>query len=217
MKNKIYKYDFLIIGAGLIGALVGLALFKKNFKVLVVEKNNQSLLDQRTLAVNANSRDFLNSLGLWCELINEPIQNIIIKDEINITPLVFDNAKEPMGSVIYNKDLLLKARSQLIKNDLLIENIELDIDKIDFNQTIKLKNKCYKFSKIILSIGKNITPNKQFKKSTFTSLHKSYVGFFNHNLNHENKAYEIFTKKGPLAVLPAPSAKKIFIYFYIFL
>ena len=208
MKNKIHKYDFLIIGAGLIGALAGLALFKKNFKVLVVEKNNQSLLDQRTLAVNANSRDFLNSLGLWCKLINEPIQNIIIKDEINITPLIFDNAKEPMGSVIYNKDLLLKARSQLIKNDLLIENIELDIDKIDFNQTIKLKNKYYNFSKIILSIGKNITPNKQFKKKKFTSLHKSYVGFFKHNLNHENKAYEIFTKKGPLAVLPAPSAKK---------
>jgi len=208
MKNKIHKYDFLIIGAGLIGALAGLALTKKNFKVLVVEKNNQSLLDQRTLAVNANSRDFLNSLGLWRKLINEPIQNIIIEDEINITPLIFDNAKESMGSVIFNKDLLLKARNQLKKNNLLIENVELDINKIDLNQAIKLKNKYYIFSKIVLSVGKNITSNKQFKKSTFTSHHKSYVGFFNHRLNHENKAYEIFTKKGPLAVLPAPSAKK---------
>ena len=208
MKNKIHNYDFLIVGAGLIGALAGLELFKKKFKVLVIEKNNQSLLDKRTLAVNANSREFLNSLDLWGTLVNEPIQNIIIKDQINKSPLIFESFNEPMGSVVYNKDLLLKARRQLKKNNILIENIELDINKINFDQPLNLKNKYFKFSKVIISIGKNITPNSQFKKRIFSSNHKSYVGFFNHSLNHENKAYEIFTKKGPLAVLPAPSSKK---------
>ena len=38
MKNKILNYDFLIVGSGLIGSLVALALNKKKFKVLVVEK-----------------------------------------------------------------------------------------------------------------------------------------------------------------------------------
>ena len=208
MKIKIHKYDFLVIGAGLIGALAGLELFKKKFKVLVVEKNNQSLLDQRTLAVNANSRDFLNSLGLWRKLVNEPIKNIIVKDEMNASPLIFENIHESMGSVIYNKDLLLKTRDQLKLNNILIENIELDINNINFTQPLKLKNKYYIFNKIILSVGKNIVSNTQFKKSIFNSHHQSYVGFFNHNLNHKNKAYEIFTKKGPLAVLPAPSSKK---------
>ena len=32
MKNKIHKYDFLVIGAGLIGAITALALVKKNSK-----------------------------------------------------------------------------------------------------------------------------------------------------------------------------------------
>ena len=32
MKNKINNYDFLIVGAGLIGAIAALALFKKNSK-----------------------------------------------------------------------------------------------------------------------------------------------------------------------------------------
>ena len=208
MKNKIYKYDFLIVGAGLIGALAGLELFKKNFKVLVIEKNNQSLLDQRTLAVNANSRDFLHSLGLWQKLVNEPIKKIIIEDEINTSPLIFEKTHEPMGSVIYNKDLLLKTRSLLKKNKILIEDIELNLNKIDFNQPLILNNKYYNFSKVILSVGKNIISNSQFKKKIFNSNYKSYVGFFNHNLNHQNKAYEIFTNKGPLAVLPAPSSKK---------
>ena len=208
MKIKIHKYDFLIVGAGLIGALAGLELLKKNFKVLVVEKNNHSLLDKRTLAVNANSRDFLISLGLWDKLIHEPIQKIIIEDYINNSPLVFENINEPMGSVIYNKELLLEARKQLKKNKILIENIDLNTNVINENEPIKLKNKYYKFNKIILSIGKKISSKSHIKKRIFKSEHQSYVGFFNHSSNHHNRAYEFFTKSGPLAVLPAPGQNK---------
>ena len=39
MKNKIHKYDFLIVGAGLIGSLAALALYKNNFQVLVIDKD----------------------------------------------------------------------------------------------------------------------------------------------------------------------------------
>ena len=41
MKNKIHKYDFLIIGAGLIGAIAALALVQKKFRVLVLDKKKQ--------------------------------------------------------------------------------------------------------------------------------------------------------------------------------
>ena len=40
MKNKILKYDFLVVGGGLIGALAAFALHKKNYKILVIDKNN---------------------------------------------------------------------------------------------------------------------------------------------------------------------------------
>ena len=53
MKNKIFKYDFLIVGAGLVGSLAAMALHQKN-TVLVIEKNKLFSNDQRTLAVNAN-------------------------------------------------------------------------------------------------------------------------------------------------------------------
>ena len=46
MKNKIYKYDFLFIGAGLIGAITALALVKKKFKVLVIDKKNIRCLER---------------------------------------------------------------------------------------------------------------------------------------------------------------------------
>ena len=62
MKNKIYKYDFLIVGAGLIGTLTALALHLKKFKVLVIDNKKNIPIDRRTLAVNANSKDFLKNL-----------------------------------------------------------------------------------------------------------------------------------------------------------
>ena len=67
MKNKIHKYDFLIIGAGLIGAIAALALLKKKFKVLVIDKKAELPNDDRTLAVNANSIDFLKYFAA-CDL-----------------------------------------------------------------------------------------------------------------------------------------------------
>ena len=35
MKNKIFKYDFLVVGAGLVGSLAAIALHQKKYKVLV--------------------------------------------------------------------------------------------------------------------------------------------------------------------------------------
>jgi 2-octaprenyl-6-methoxyphenol hydroxylase len=210
MKNKIHKYDFLVVGAGLIGALTALELMQKKFKVLVIEKSNKTIMDKRTLAVNANSKEFLCSLNLWQGLSNEPIKQIIIGDEINNSPLNFENSKEPMGFVVYNKDLLIKARSELLKKKSLIENINIDLEKIKPNSLMELKNQYYSFDKIILSMGKNHSNGALLKKNEFKSNHTSLVGFFKHSINHDNKAYETFTKKGPLAVLPAPSSNKKF-------
>ena len=41
MKNKINNYDFLIVGAGLIGSLAAINLQKKKYSVLVIDKNRK--------------------------------------------------------------------------------------------------------------------------------------------------------------------------------
>lgn len=208
MKNKINKYDFLIIGGGLIGSIAALALQQKNFKVIVLEKN-QKISDNRTLAVNSNSKNFLDSLGLWRDFSKKPenIDKIIIKDYINHAPLVFKNHK-PMGYVAYNKEILKKARAKLLKSRSLIYNSRSCLNNILGEKKIIHKNTPYQFKNIILSIGKNFNFPDVISKKNFNSDHKSYVGFFNHSKNHYNTAYEIFTKEGPLAVLPAPKLDK---------
>ncbi len=216
MKNKIHNYDFLIIGAGLIGCLAALKLIKKNFKVLVIDKNENLFSDNRTLAVNANSTEFLNNLGLWKNLQakSEPIKKILISDYIDTKKITFNHEPEFMGNVIYNKDLLFNARKKLKSKKSILLNIDLPISSLKKENLICIKKKLYIFKKIILSAGKNFN-NEVINKKSFNQGHQSYVGFFKHSKNHNNFAYEVFTNTGPLAVLPAPQKDKLlstFIY-----
>ena len=96
MKNKIHKYDFLIVGAGLLGTIAALALIKKKLKVLVIDKMNNKFIDNRTLAVNANSIEFLRNLGVWDDLKSKPqlIEKIVIDDNINKGSIIFENNDE---------------------------------------------------------------------------------------------------------------------------
>jgi len=210
MKNKIFKYDFLIVGAGLIGSLAAIALHQKKYRVLIIEKNKALPKDHRTLAVNANSRDFLNKLGIWKHLKTnfEPIDKIVIKDYINKEDLIFQNDDESMGSVIFNKSLLKIAREYLIKNKILLTGVDFNLHNFQPKKVSTINSKNFFFNKIIISLGKNFQNSKILKKNIFNDGHQAYVGFFNHQKNHHQTAYEIFTTKGPLAVLPSPSREK---------
>jgi len=210
MKNKIFKYDFLIVGAGLVGSLAAIALYQKKYNVLVIEKNKLLPNDLRTLAVNANSRDFLINLGLWKDLKSnfESIDKIVIKDYLNKDDLIFQHDEESMGSVVFNNSLLEISREYLIRKKILFSGIDFNELNLEPNTIATINSKKYIFKKFIFSLGKNFTNSEQFKKNIFYTSHQAFVGFINHQKNHNQTAYEIFTPKGPLAVLPSPSLQK---------
>ena len=210
MKNKIHKYDFLVVGAGLIGSIAALALVQKKNKVLVIDKKNNTPIDNRTLAVNANSTDFLKKIGVWNNLKSnpQPINKIVIKDDISTHSLIFENEIEPMGNVIFNKELFKISRQKLENLKILKTNVNLETNEISPNKNILINGQKYLFKKIIFSIGKNVTTNKRHKSVIFDQQHFSYVGFFKHIKLHNDTAYEFFTSTGPLAVLPAPDINK---------
>ena len=173
----------------------------------------------RTLAVNANSKDFLTQIGIWNNLKSkpQPINKIIIKDYVNSNPLIFENEKESMGNVVFNQEVLSVAKKACQKKKILISNFSLDYKNIPKNNIITIKNKTYYFKKIILSVGKNINLNliSNRQQIKYRNQQYAYVGFFSHSKIHRNIAYEIFTKTGPLAVLPSPqknNLKSTFIY-----
>ena len=129
--------------------------------------------------------------------------------------MIFVNDREPMGNVIFNKELYRITRKRLENLKILEEDVILDFSKLLPNKTTKIKKNNYLFKKIIVSIGKNIISDVNHKSIVFDQEQYSYVGFFKHFKNHNNTAYEIFTQDGPLAVLPSPSTKKIDLHLFI--
>lgn len=217
MKNKIFKYDFLVVGGGLIGALTALSLHKKKLKVLVIDNKIDFSKDQRTLAVNANSKEFLLQLGVWNYIKTKPqfIKKIIIKDYINNDPLIFKNDNENMGNVIFNTELHKIIWQKLENLRILKTNIDIDLNNLKPMKIIYINNHKYSFKKIIISIGKKLISDVSQKSIVFDKGDYSYVGFFKHKKDHRGNAYEIFNEEGPLAVLPCPSKnnrKSTFIY-----
>ena len=121
MKNKINNYDVLIVGGGLIGSLLALNLSRINKKILVIEKNKVTFQDSRTLAVNSNSKKFLEKINIWKKIKNEPqkLDKIIIRDYINKENLVFENQKRKIPKL---KKYLLKIWENLENLKKLREN-----------------------------------------------------------------------------------------------
>jgi 2-octaprenyl-6-methoxyphenol hydroxylase len=194
------------VGAGLIGSLLGVHLLQKGYKVLVIDKDISKSKDTRTLAVNANSKDFLIDLGLWKKLKNKPqkINKIVIKDYINKEPLIFENKDEEMGNVIFNNELLSITRQALKTNKSLLEIPTFNLNYFHSNQVIRFNNQKYFFEHIVLSVGKKFDNDILIKKYSLNSKHHAFVGFFKHAYSHNQIAYETFTPNGPLAVLPSP-------------
>ena len=207
MKKIQLNYDFLIVGAGLIGSLTGLTLLKKGFKVLVIEKNSPKIYDNRTIAINANSKDFLKSLRIWekIKLTPEPINKIEISSSTTKKIIKFKDQFEPLGYVAYNHEILSLARRELISSSSILFKVFVCEKKLKINESIIINQKSYTFRQIIFSTGKNSNYKDQYN---FLSNHHAYVGFFHHSYDHKNVAYENFTKKGPLAILPAPAKNK---------
>ena len=134
----------MIVGAGLIGSLMGLNLLQKGYKVLVVDKDISKPKDLRTLAVNANSKDFLINLGVG-KLKNKPqkINKIIIKDHYNKEPLIFENNDEEMV-MIFNSELLSIARIKANKS--ILEISSLNLNDLHCNKVIQFNKKKYSLS-----------------------------------------------------------------------
>ena len=163
MKNKILKYDCLIIGSGLLGSLLAISLIKKQYKVLVIEKEGLSdgaFSDQRTLAVNANSRNFLKSIDLWDKLNKKHVDigQISIKTYLNKDELIFKE-QDAMGSVIFNKELLSIAHKILIKEKSIMGNTFMHLDQLQSDKNFKIKNQDYVFSLIETALKEKFNIN----------------------------------------------------------
>ena len=217
------KYQIVIVGAGINGMLMSLALAKSNFKVCLIDSkktflNNLQIFDGRSFSIIDSSVQMLKNLEIWNYLKSrsQQINNITVKTK-NLNQNYFDsyinfNSKkisyEPMGYIVEERFLKYSLYNEIKK----FKNIDIFFDKKisiiekNFNCNSltfedKTKIEC---NLLIGADGKNSFVGKSFnlKRIVFDFGQISIVGAVKHEKPHDGNAYQFFFPGGPFAILP---------------
>ena len=214
---KELRCDLHIVGGALTGLLTAYCVSSLGYKIVVTERekitlhNKKPTTDTRTTAIAEGSKVFLESQGLWKSIKSfaEPIKNIKVFDTTANSNLDFKNptTKSNLGYIVKNSKLI----SVLIKELKKKNNVDFitgsNLNSISYNNSriISCSNNKKINSKLIIAAdGKNSTVRKILGTNFFKKKYneKALVINFFHERPHNNIAYEIFLKTGPLAILP---------------
>ena len=215
------KYDVIIVGGGMVGASLAVALKDSGLSIAIIEafswkSQQQPSFDDRSIALSYGSKKILEGMSLWPALRErcEPIKSIHISDRgrFGVTRLHHDEEKvEALGYVIENRvmgevlqhelqslehvDVLMPATVTDVKES--AESVMLTVDQNDESvelQTSLLVAADGAMSKIRSMVG--ITHHKSDYQQS------AVIANITTEKHHQSVAFERFTDTGPLAFLP---------------
>jgi 2-octaprenyl-6-methoxyphenol hydroxylase len=109
------KVDLAIVGGGMVGASLGVALAPLGIQIALIEavphdSNSQPSFDERTTALSNGSRRILEALGVWQRVgsLATPIRKIHVSDQGHFGFARTDAAEQglaAMGYVLANREL----------------------------------------------------------------------------------------------------------------
>ena len=210
------RYDFVIVGGGLVGAGLSVALRDLGLRLALVDARLPSNQDHRLFALNESSCEFLKNISLWDKLekLVTPIQQVHISQRGHFGSVRLraeDVRLSSLGHVIparYVEGALNEALLSSIHIDIIrpAKLVELKIE----NEEVALKLQTDSGEKVIRSafvvgadgaestvralshIETDTTDYQQSALVTRTTLKRS----------HHHIAYERFTDGGAIAMLP---------------
>ena len=209
--------DLHIVGGALTGLLTAYCVSSLGYKVIVSERkkiilhNKKLTADTRTTAIAEGSKVFLETQGLWKFIkgFAEPIKNIKVLDESSNSNLDFINPmpKSNLGYIVKNSKLISILIKELQKknNVNFITGSNLNSISYSNSKVISFSNNKKINSKLIIAADGKHSAVRKILGTNF--INKKYnekalvINFF-HERPHNNIAYEIFLKNGPLAILP---------------
>jgi 2-octaprenyl-6-methoxyphenol hydroxylase len=216
-------YDILIIGGGLVGASLALALARSELRIGIVESQPWRLpsapaYDDRTLALAQGSRRIFETMGLWPAIIEHAgatlIRRIHISDRGRFGIARLDAADagiEALGYVVETPGLggvLYRALQQLAALDLLapatMQTLSFTSDMAHVHVKHNGNDRTITARLIVGADG----GRSQVREAVAIGAHtKDYgqtavVANVTPEQTPDGTAYERFTEDGPLALLP---------------
>lgn len=231
MSGKKASYDIVIVGGGMVGTSLALALAPLGLRVAVVEavarkETQQPSFDERSTALSRSTQRMLEAMGLWDAVVaaSTPISNIHVSDKGRFGFSHIDAAEqgvEALGYVVINRVLgdVLQSNLDAAENvDVLcparIESIALGPDQAvatlrsdDSEETLTCKL-------LVAADGANSAVRDMMGISVQKREYgqSAVVGNLLPEKPIDNRAFERFTAQGPLAILPIADDRAGFVW-----
>jgi 2-octaprenylphenol hydroxylase len=207
------KVDFIIVGAGIIGMTMALALCRSGKKVAIIERNlEKSLKINRVYTLSEKTKLFYQEIGLWDDILeinNLDGMSIYYRSLEKKNIISFSrNNNNNIGYIAQSKNIILALKEALskYKNFSLVDKSMIN-NMEEFENSVKIKtdkNMEIEGKYLISCEGSNSKIKKDINIKNTYDDYKSIALVFNieHKIPNNNIAFQIFLESGPIAFLP---------------
>ena len=210
--------DVVVVGGGLVGLALGVALAKAGVTTLVIDRESPATalaagFDGRASAIAFASARVLQGLGVWPDLapVAEPIREIRVSDGDSLLFLHYDHREvgpEPLGYIIENRHLRRALHAAAAKLDRLVliapgELAALERGPARIEATL-VGGACVRARLAIAADGR-ASPTREaagIRTIGWRYRQTGIVTSIRHQHPHRGIAQERFLPAGPFAVLP---------------
>jgi 2-octaprenyl-6-methoxyphenol hydroxylase len=215
------RADVIILGGGLIGTTLAIALDRHGLSSLVVdpatpEVHLAPLYDGRTTAVSSSSWRMLQAIGVGERLEGKgcPIESIRVSDGLRPGGLSFDPGADdvddgaPLGIMFENRLLRATLRECALASErvsLLMPARPADVVRDAAGVRVALEDGRLLAAPLLVGAEGRNSPIREAASipiARWSYGHVAIVATISHERRHDNVAYEIFYSDGPFAVLP---------------
>ena len=237
MNDKVQRqYDIVVAGGGMIGSSLALALAPLGLKLAVVEavartESMQPSFDDRSTALSRSTQKMFQAMGLWPEIVaaSTPIRRIHVSERGRFGFSHLDATEqgvEALGYVVINRVLggvLQKAMREVDALDLLcpaaITDIDIDREQVreQVNVHVEHDDASSEWLSARLLVAADGAASSVRSMMGIAAQRSEYgqraiVGNLMPEQPIDHRAYERFTERGPIALLPVADGRAAFVW-----
>jgi len=211
--------DVIILGGGLVGTTLALALGAHGVRSVVVDPADPAVtlapgFDGRASAIASASHRLLDTIGVGARLNGQgcPIRHIRVADGLKPGKLDFvpGERDDPLG-VMYENKLIRRALFDAAEAspgiDLRMKTRAVAQDRSSLGVTVTLDDGDAVTAPLLVAAEGRRSPTREaagIAVARWQYDHQAIIGAFHHERPHDNIAFEIFYPSGPFALLPLP-------------
>lgn len=216
------EFDVLIVGGGMVGATLAIALHRGSYRTGLIEAQppgaeRQPAYDDRSIALSYGSSRILHCFGLWSPLmpLAEPIRRIHVSDRGHFGVTRMDAVKEgvpALGYVVESRAFgtVAMPRLQAMQGNFRllcparVEAVQPHDDRVDVEVNVDGECRTLTTKLLVAADGAASSVRRMLNIPAEQTDYGQYAVIANVTPQRHpaGTAYERFTDSGPLALLP---------------